>query len=123
MGKYISLAALCLLVTPAFAGEIGNLQAGSIEIGDFRGVVYYTSDHDGYRLVATIAQGETGLPVRFEATLMNDQKVMISVPSKPGEKSHVVEISRVGDKVVFGEPPASAADAEAGKIAIAGAAE
>jgi hypothetical protein len=123
MGKYISLAALCLIVTPAYAGEISNLQAGSIQIGDFRGVVYYTSDDDGYRLVATIAQGETGLPVRFEAILMNGQKVTISVPGKPGEKSHVFEMSRAGDKVVFGEPPLSVTNAEPGEVAIAGTAQ
>jgi hypothetical protein len=43
MGKYISLAALCFMMTPAHAGEIGKLQAGSIQVGDFRGVVYVSA--------------------------------------------------------------------------------
>jgi len=97
---------------------IGNFQAGSIQVSDFRGVVYYTSEHDDYQLVATIAQGEGGLPVRFEATLMDAQKVTISVPVKAGEKSHVLEMSRTGDKVVFSDPQ----PVEDGNVEIAGTA-
>ncbi len=94
MFRYISLAALCLAATPTYAGELNALEGGSIEIGSFHGVVFYTSEPDGYHIVATIADGEAGLPVRFEATLTETQKVSISVPGNLGEQSHVLEFSR-----------------------------
>jgi hypothetical protein len=104
MYKYALLWALCLGAPPVLAGELVDLQAESVEIGGFRGVVYYTTDHDGYRVVATIAEGKTGLPVRFEAVLAEAQKVTISVPGKLGEMSHVLELSRAGGKLVVSEP-------------------
>jgi hypothetical protein len=104
MYKYAVLWALCLGAPHVIAGELVDLQAESVEIGGFRGVVYYTSDHDGYRVVATIAEGETGLPVRFEAVLAEAQKITISVPGKLGDMSHVLELSRAGDKIVVSEP-------------------
>ena len=102
MRKYISLVALCLTLTPVQAGEITDLQAESIDVGEFHGIVFYTGEHDGYRVVATIAQGETGLPVRFEATLIEAQKITITVPGKLGEISKVIELTRVGSKLVVG---------------------
>jgi hypothetical protein len=102
MRKYISLVALCLTLTPVHAGEITDLQAESIDIGDFHGIVFYTGENDGYRVVATIAQGETGLPVRFEATLIEAQKITITVPGKLGEISQAIELTRVGSKLVVG---------------------
>jgi hypothetical protein len=91
-------------LTPVQAGEITDLQAESIDVGDFHGIVFYTDEHDGYRVVATIAQGETGLPVRFEATISETQKLSISVPRKLGERSHVIEISRAGGKLLVARP-------------------
>ena len=41
------------------------MQAESITLGEFHGIVYFTSEPDGYRVVATIAEDEAGLPVRF----------------------------------------------------------
>jgi hypothetical protein len=104
MYKYALLWALCLGAPPVLAGELVDLQAESIEIGGFRGVVYYTSEPKGYRVVATIAEGETGLPVRFEAVLAEAQKITISVPGKLGEMSHVLELSRAAGKLVVSEP-------------------
>ena len=105
MCKYIALAMLYLLAaTPGQAGELIAMEAGSLDLGGFHGVVYYTSERDGYRVVATIAEGETGLPVRFEATLTERQKVTISVPGKLGEKTHVLELTRAGGKLVLVEP-------------------
>ena len=123
MRKYISLAALCFMMTPAYAGEITSLQAESIQIGAFRGIVYYTSENDGYRLVATIAQGETGLPVRFEATLMDGQKAVISVPGNPGEKSLEVKVSRAGDKLVVDGAQMAKINGEEGEVEIAATAK
>ena len=104
MGKYISLAALLFFATTVHAGELKTMEAGSIAVGAYHGVVFYTSEHDGYHVVATIADGESGLPVRFEATLTDTQKLAISVPGKAGEPSQVFEMSRAGRKLVIGQP-------------------
>ena len=105
MKRYVSIAALCLMFAPAYGGEVGDLQAESIDLGGFRGVVYYTSENGGYHVVATIAEGETGLPVRVEATLTETQKRTISVPGKPGEMSRVLEMSAAGGKLIVANPP------------------
>jgi hypothetical protein len=109
MYRCLLIAAVSLMIAPAAAGELADLQAESIDLGGYRGVVYYTNDHGDYRVVTTIAEGETGLPVRFEATLSENQKLTISVPAPLGEKSHVLELTRAGAKLVVAKPelPAS----------------
>src|SRR4029453_12141594 len=114
MNRHLAIAALILSVSPAYAGEVGEFQATSINLEPFQGIMYYTNASDGYHLVATIAEGETGLPVRFEATLAEAQKVTISVAGKVGEKSRSFEISRVGDKLTIVEPQLVIDDAVAG---------
>jgi len=94
------------MFAPAYGGEVSALQAESIDLGDFRGVVYYTTENGGYHVVATIAEGETGSPVRVEATLIETQKMMISVPGKLGEMSQVLEMSAAGGKLVVANPQA-----------------
>ena len=100
MFRYISLAALCLATAPVQAGELVALQAESIDVGSFHGIVYFTQEHDGYQVVATVSDGEGGLPVRFEATLTEGQKLLLSVPGKLGGLSRVVQISRGTGKLV-----------------------
>ena len=104
MRKYIPLFGLCIMLTPAQAGDIADLQAESIDLGGFHGVVYYTAENDGYRVVATISEGEAGLPIRFEATLTDAQKLRISVPGKLGEVSQVLEMWRAGSRLVVSKP-------------------
>ncbi len=107
MNRSIWLAALCFATTPAYAGDLVEIEAASIDLSGFRGVVYYSSESDGYRVVTTISNGEAELPVRFEATLLDGQKVTISVPGKVGEPPHAVEVRRLQSKVVLA-PPAAA---------------
>jgi hypothetical protein len=102
MYRYMLLAALCAVTNPAYAGEVGEIQATSIDLGGFRGVVYYTSEAGGYRVIATIAEGENGLPVRLEATLLDGQKVTVSVPGKLGEDGHSIEMMRSNSKLIVG---------------------
>ena len=52
-------------------------------------------------MVATFVEGENGLPVRFEASLAEAQKLSISVPGKLGEQSQVLEISRAAGKLLI----------------------
>jgi hypothetical protein len=107
MVKYISLAALLLGAMPADAGELKPLDGASFDVGAYHGVVYFTDEQDGYRVVATIADGETGLPVRFEATLQGTQNLSISVPGKLGEQSHVFVVSRAGAGLLIEPTPIS----------------
>ena len=100
MCRYIAFAALCLAVTAAQAGELAPYEAASIELGSIRGVAYYTKVPGGGRVVTTLADGEAGLPVRFEVTLADNEGLTISVPGKLGEPSKALEISRAGDKLV-----------------------
>jgi hypothetical protein len=104
MNKYLAFAALLLSLSPVHASEMAEFQAESINLQGFIGVVYYTNAGDGYHVVATIAEGERGMPVRFEGTLADAQKMTISVPGKPGEKDRIIEISRTGGKLMLFEP-------------------
>ena len=105
MYRYIAFAALCMAAVPAHAGELGAMKAESIDLAGFLGVVYYTPEPAGYRVVTTIAQGEAGLPVRFVATLTENQTVALSVPGKVGESDQILEISRVGGKLIVSPHP------------------
>ena len=112
MFRFISLAALCLAAAPVHANGLAALQAGTIDVGGFHGIVYYTQEHDGYRVVATISNGETGLPIRFEATLTEGQKLSISVPGNLGEQSQVVQISRATGMLVVAGPQETVAGSQ-----------
>jgi hypothetical protein len=105
MSKYLVLSMLCLAVSPALAGELYPMEATSISLGGFRGIVYYTNEKEGYHVTATMAEGESGLPVRFEATITEGQKLTITVPRRLGEQSYMVELLRVDGKLVIAPPP------------------
>ncbi|WP_353645030.1 hypothetical protein [Mesorhizobium sp. WSM2239] len=111
------LAALFLVASPLHAGELSAMAGESIDLGRFHGVLYYTSVDDGYQLVATIADGEAA-PVRFRATLAENQSATISVPGKLGEPGQSLEISRSGDKLTLNKGPISndLSDQETGAI-------
>ncbi|APO68925.1 hypothetical protein IE4872_CH03325 [Rhizobium gallicum] len=94
------LAAFGLAASPLHADGLSAMAGESIHVGGFHGVFYYTDENDGYRVVATIAEGEAGVPVRFSATLAEGQSATISVPGKLGEPSQSLEISRSDDKLV-----------------------
>ena len=94
------LAAVFIAASPLHAGELSAMAGETIDLGRFQGVVYFTSENDSYRVVATISDGEAGLPVRFSATLADNQSATISVPGKVGEAGHSFEIARSGDKIV-----------------------
>ena len=64
-------------------------------------MVFFTTQPDGYHIVVTIADGEAGLPVRFEASLTERQKLSITVPANLGQQSHVLVISRVAGKLLM----------------------
>jgi hypothetical protein len=106
MHRYMALVALCAAATGAHASELAPYGGESIQLGSMRGITYYTTSTSGYRVVTTLADGEAGLPVRFETTLADRQRLKLSVPGKFGEKTIALEISRAGDKVFLTRPQA-----------------
>lgn len=97
------VAVFGLAASPLHAGELSAMAGESIHLGGFHGVFYYTDENDGYRVIATIAEGEAGVPVRFSATLTEGQSATISVPGTLGEPDQSLEISRSGDKLTVSE--------------------
>jgi hypothetical protein len=95
----LALAALLAATATADAGTLVRYQAESIDLGRLHGFAYYSEKPDGFHVVATLVEGEAGLPVRFEATLADRQKLTISVPGKVGEEATFVEFSRSGDRL------------------------
>jgi len=107
MLRSIALAALAAAAfTSAHAEELSPYGGESIALGSMRGVTYYTTSASDYRVVTTLAEGEAGLPIRFETTLADKQKLKVSVPGKSGEKAITLEIARAGDKVFVSRPQA-----------------
>jgi hypothetical protein len=104
-----TLALACFAATGASAADLSPGNGQSIHVSGIDGVVYYTVEQDGYRVVATLASGEEQQPVRFTSTLTPGQRVVISVPQAVGQASVDFEILRNGDTVVVGEPVTSKA--------------
>ncbi len=89
----------------ARAGELNEIRPQNIDLGEVSGVAYYTVQRDGFHVVATLAQGEAGTPVRFQAVLVPGQSVVLSTPRVVGVAPVAVEIRRQGDKVFVVEAP------------------
>lgn len=79
----------------AHAESLPPTGAQSIDLGDVSGVAYYTVESEGFRVVATLAQGETGTPVRVTTVLAPGQSVTLSTP----QEAQTVEIARQDDAV------------------------
>lgn len=104
----LALAATALSLasfTAASATELKPHQASSVDLGTYRGSVYYTPAKDGYRVVATLAAQDSttdkGHAVRLVTTLNADQTVTLSVPGSEGAdgRSATLSLSRRGDVV------------------------
>jgi hypothetical protein len=96
-----AVGALTFAASVAHAAELKPFEAKSLRLGDFTGVAYYTVEKDGYRVITTLAVGESGIPIRMIATLMQGQRAIVSVPRGVGENSLEVEIARIGNQVVL----------------------
>jgi len=79
----------------AQANNLKPIEGRSINLGDVSGVVYYTVEPDGFRVVTTLAEAEKGTPIRFVSVLAPGQRVLLSTPHQAG----ALEISRNGDNV------------------------
>jgi hypothetical protein len=113
-----AVGVLTFAASVAHAAELKPFEAKSLRLGDYTGVAYYTVEEDGYRVITSLAAGESGTPIRMVATLVQGQTAMISVPRGVGENSLEVEIARIGDRVVVS---GSAVIASSDEIQLAGA--
>jgi hypothetical protein len=91
--------AFLLSASAAQALELKPLEAHKIEMNGVNGVAYYTWDGEDCRVVAVLAAGESGTPVRFSTTLEPGQHVTVAVPGGDGENASAVEFVREGDSV------------------------
>ena len=92
--------ALAFAGSGAQADERPTIASQSINLGQVSGVAYYTVEPAGYHVVATLAHGEAGMPVRFEAVLAPGQSMMLSTPEFGSTGPARVEISREGDELL-----------------------
>jgi hypothetical protein len=113
-----AVGVLTFAASVAHAAELKPFEAKSLRLGDYTGVAYYTVEKDGYRVITSLAAGESGTPIRMVATLVQGQTAMISVPRGVGDNSLEVEIARIGDRVVVS---GSAVIASSDEIQLAGA--
>lgn len=115
MIRHTILAAVLALAAGSASAEVlkpvqaRDIDAQGIDLGAVSGVVYYTAEPDGFRVVATLAQpGEDNVPVRVEAVLAPGQSVVLSTPHAVGQASEAVEISRQADTVLVQKATAAA---------------
>ena len=80
----------------ARADGLRPMAGKSIDLGGISGIAYYTVERDGFHVVATVAQGEAGTPIRVVSVLAPGQRVVLSTPQQAG----AIEISRKGDSVL-----------------------
>ena len=86
---------LASLGTAAQANGLKPIEGRSVNLGDVSGVVYYTAEPDGFRVVTTLAEADKGTPIRIVSVLAPGQRVLLSTPHQAG----ALEISRNGDNV------------------------
>jgi hypothetical protein len=92
----LSAALIAAALGAAHADGVRPIEAVSLDLGEVSGVAYYTVERDGLRVVATLAPGEAGPPVRMVAVLAPGQSVVLSTSQQAG----TVEISRRADAVL-----------------------
>ena len=101
--RLITITASALaFIGAAHAGELKPSQSRQIDLGAVSGVAYYTVERDGFHVVATLAEGSTGTPVRVHAILVPGQSVVLSTPRAVGAAPVAVKLSRQGDEVLVG---------------------
>jgi hypothetical protein len=95
----MSIRSSLLAVTLAFAAvgtahadSLRPIQAKSIDLGEVSGVAYYTVEADGFHVVTTLAQRNSGTPIRFVSVLAPGQRIVLSTPDQSG----ALEITRQG---------------------------
>ncbi|MGH6924118.1 MAG: hypothetical protein ACRED5_10305 [Propylenella sp.] len=117
-----ALALACMTIAGASsAAELAPGAGHSVMLAEFTGTLYYTVEPDGFRVVATLASGAEGLPIRFESTLASGQRFVLSVPRAVGEEPLEFVVVRNGDLLVVSDDSAAApvVPAASGSAAVA----
>ena len=83
-------------LTAARAEGLRPMAGKSIDLGGISGITYYTVERDGFHVVASLAQGEAGTPIRVVTVLAPGQHVVLSTP----QQASAIEISRKGESVL-----------------------
>jgi hypothetical protein len=99
-GIFIAASSALAVAGAAQADNMPTIASRSINLGEVSGTAYYTVEEEGFHVVATLAQGETGMPVRFEAMLSPGESMMLSTPEFGSIGPARVEISREGDQLL-----------------------
>lgn len=107
------------LTGAAGAAELAPGNGHSIRLAAFEGVVYYTVERDGYRVVATLASGVDTLPIRMTSTLLPGQSAIVSVPQSDGQPPLDFEVLRDGDTLVVTDAVAPVVTEQVDKAATA----
>jgi hypothetical protein len=97
---FVAGAATLLVAGAASAASLEPLQGASVTLGTVTGVVYYTVEADGFRVVATVTTGDGQTPLRFVATLAPDQSITLSAPRGVGQPAIELQLVRHGDRLV-----------------------
>jgi len=92
----LAAALVVASLTAAHAESLCPIEGKSIDLGGISGIAYYTVERDGFHVVATLAQGEAGTPIRVVSVLAPGQRVVLSTP----QQADAIEISRKGDSVL-----------------------
>lgn len=101
--RVIAAAALSLTVGTAQADGLKPIQAQPVDLGSVSGIAYYTIEPDGFHVVATLAQGETGTPIRVRSVLASGQSIIFSTPGGFGVEPVTITIAREEEQVVVRE--------------------
>ena len=107
--RNILFAATLTLATlgAAHADGVQPLHAQTIDLGDVTGVAYYTVERDGFHVVTTLVEGETGTPVRVVNILAPGQSVVLSAAGEAGAAPIEIEISRQADTLLVRQAAAA----------------
>lgn len=104
IGRLMFVSALAISFgVAAVAGELKPMQAQTIALGAIQGVVYYTVEPDGFRIVITVSSSESGTTQRIISTLAQDQKVIVSIPGEADAPETSIWFKRQGDHLHISE--------------------
>src|SRR5687768_12430210 len=88
---------VCRALGAGLAGGLGLL-VPPVALGDVTGIAYSTVTAKGFEVVATVSQGESGTPMRFVASLVPGQSVILCAAirrpgriengDRPGRRHH-----------------------------------
>jgi hypothetical protein len=96
----ILAATLTMAPFGAHADSLQPMHAQTIDLGEVTGVAYYTVERDGFHVVTTLVQGETGTPVRVVNVLAPGQSIVLSTAREIGIAPIEIEISRQADTLL-----------------------